>query len=215
MGPLPGGQTYIARNVPVRFMMQVVYGLVNDQVSGGPAWINAEPYDIEAKAERPGSFKELQEMFQNLLAERFHLEFHRETRQRPVYALTIDKNGPKLKANDRAGEFSGRIGPNIGSLPGMIAEGVGMRELCLNLAQVLGRPVLDKTGLNGYYDFRVQWAPFVPLPPAPDGSEGPPPAIDGSTIFNALREQLGLKLEGQKGPVDIFVIDRVERPSTN
>jgi len=96
LGPMPGGQGYEARNIAVRFMIERVYNLVDNQISGGPGWMNTERYDIEAKAERPSSIEELHKMFQNLLADRFKLQFHRETRELPLFDLVVDKNGPKL-----------------------------------------------------------------------------------------------------------------------
>jgi len=222
MGPLPGGQSYEAKNAPVRLMIERVYHIIDNQISGGPGWMNTELYDIEAKAERPSSLDQLHEMFQDLLAERFKLQFHRETRQLPVYALTVDKNGPKprLKVNDSADEFSGRIGPNIvgplSRLPGMTCVGIPMSALSWTLAMTVGRPVLDETGLKGYYDFKLEWtsASEQASVVVKDGDVAPP-SVEGPTIFRALPEQLGLKLDARKGPVEVFVIDHVERPTAN
>lgn len=215
VGPLRGGQTYIARNASVRLILEVVYGLIDDQISRGPEWIDTEHYDIEARAEKPSGLPQLDLMFQNLLLTRFDLKFHRETKQGSVYVLSVDKSGPKLRINDHADVLNAHVGPNVGSLPGMIAEGIDMPALCRNLAIVLRRPVRDETGLTGYYDFRLQWAPILPFAPPADGNDGPPASLDGPSIFSALREQLGLELQAKKGPVDVFVIDHIEKPSPN
>src|SRR5207248_5001548 len=104
--PAPGGERYQATNIPLRLMIMVAYRIKADQVAGGPGWIDTDLYDMNAKAERPSSVEELHVMLQNLLAERFKLQFHRETKELPVYALSVDKNGPKLTPHEaqNAGE---------------------------------------------------------------------------------------------------------------
>lgn len=209
----PGGQSYLVRNTSVRFMMLRVYHLIEDQLVGGPGWMNTSLFDVDAKAAHPGRLEQLNRMFQNLFAERFKLQFHRETRQLPVYALTVDKKGTKLQVNDMADEFSGRIGPNIGRLPGMTGVGVSIPELCWTLSLIIGRPVLDRTSLTGFYDFKLEWTSDPRLTFPVEGGDAPP-TLDGPTIFNAIRD-VGLKLESRKGPVEVMVIDSIEKPSVN
>jgi uncharacterized protein (TIGR03435 family) len=215
--PAEGGQRYVARGVPVRFMIKLIYHIIDDQIVGEPAWMNTERFDVEGRAGRPSSLRQLQEMFQTLLADRFKLQFHRETRQLPAYALTVDKMGSKLTVNDSTDEVGDvSVGPSTGKLPGMYVRKVSMSYLCWHLAQFpeVGRPVLDRTGLKGYYDFKLEFAPQTGGMMADGGGEAPH-TFDGPSIFTALREQLGLKLGPEKGPVEVFVIDHIERPSSN
>jgi uncharacterized protein (TIGR03435 family) len=215
--PTEGGQRYVARGVPVRFMIKLMYHIVDDQIVGGPAWMNTERFDVEGRAGRPSSLRQLQEMFQTLVADRFRLQFHRETKQLPAFALTVDKTGPKLTANDNPDEVGDvSVGPSTGKLPGMYVRKASMSYLCWHLAQFpdVGRPVLDRTDLKGYYDFKLEFAPQTGGMMADGGGEAPH-TFFGPSIFTALREQLGLKLVPEKGPVEIFVIDRIERPSSN
>lgn len=221
MSPLPGGEGYEARHVSVHRMMATVYRVAPGQIVGMPSWADSEPYDVEAKAEQRGSREQLEGMFRRLLADRFKLQFHSETRQLPLYELTVDRGGSKLKINDTADEFSGRIGPNLmkpgnPGLPGMTGAGVKMLAFCWSLAQILQRPVVDKTGLKAYYDFKLEYASALPgsPTPAPDGIDRPP-QLEGPSIFSALREQLGLRLDARKGPVEIIVIDHIEKPASN
>lgn len=209
----PGGKTYLVRNTSVRFMILRVYHLIEDQLVGGPGWLSTSLFDVEVKAEYPGRLEQLNKMFQNLLAERFKLQFHRETRQLSAYVLTVDKKGTKLTVNETADEFSGRIGPNIGRLPGMTGVGVSIRELCWTLSLIIGRPVLDRTALPGFYDFKLEWTSDPRLSFPVEGGEAPP-ILEGPTIFKAIRD-VGLKLESQKGPVEVMVIDSIEKPLVN
>jgi uncharacterized protein (TIGR03435 family) len=126
--------------------------------------------------------------------------------------LTVDRSGAKLKLNESLEQFEIPVkGP-----PGkMIGERVSMSHLSWILAQLLNRPVVDKTGLDRYYDFTLEWSPELPPGLAAADSRETPPDRNGPTIFTALREQLGLKLASQQGPVAVFVIDHVERPTSN
>jgi uncharacterized protein (TIGR03435 family) len=171
-------------------------------------------YDVEAKAEKPSSIDQLHEMFQTLLTDRFQLKFHRETRTLAAYALTVDKAGSKMTLNPSSEPFDVPMKPVArGKIAGVH---VAMTYLSWFLSEQLNRPVLDKTGLGRFYDFTLEWAPepIGPMGPLPPGVEALPP-MDGPTIFTALKEQLGLRLEAQKGQVEVFVIDHVERPKAN
>jgi uncharacterized protein (TIGR03435 family) len=109
--PLPGGQSYIATGVPVKLIIKLMYRITDSQISGDPGWLENELYDIQAKAEKPSNIDQLHEMFQTLLADRFHLQFHREMRELSAYALTVDKSGPKLKLNESPQDFEIPIKP--------------------------------------------------------------------------------------------------------
>ena len=196
--------------VPLRLIISVAYR--TSQVRGGPGWLDDDRYDILAKTGNPNITRdEVRPMLQGLLADRFKLAFHRETRQLPVYTLEVGKNGPKLQAakdDERGGvnssEESGRLHLSFQKWP--------MASLATSLSGLLGNPVVDKTGLTGTYDIKLDFMRDSARPAA--GAE--PAAGDGGpSLFTALDEQLGLKLEERKGPVEVMVIDHVEHASEN
>jgi len=196
--PLPGGQTYVATSAPLRMMIKLMYGITDVQIVGGPDWINTDRFDVRAKAEKPSTIDQLHEMFQTLLGDRFQLKFHRETRTLPVYVLVVEKPG-KMKLDDSPNMFDIPIkGTGRGQVEG---ARVPMSYLAWFLSQQLNRPVLNKTESDKFYAFTLQWTPELPPGFVPRPGEEPPPVADGPTIFTALREQLGLKRESQKGPV--------------
>jgi uncharacterized protein (TIGR03435 family) len=206
----PNGR-FATENATLRMLVTFAYSVHDFQVSGGPRWIDSDAFDIVAKPENKSSRVQLLQMVQVLLTERFKLRIHRETKEQPVLALVIGKNGPKLKmANtDDGGPMRGLQGGR-GELTGL---GADMGSLARRLSGVIGRVVIDRTGLSGKYDFKLQWTPDTAQP-----MRGPDEPVDsslGSSILAAVQEQLGLKLEAQKGPVDMIVIDAVERPSAN
>jgi len=212
--PLPGGQTYIAQNAPVKLIMKLMFHLTDQQISGAPSWFDTEFYDVEAKAEHPSTLEQLHQMFQSLLIERFKIQFHRETRELPTYLLTVDKSGSKMKVNNSPNDFSD-FPLRAAGRGKMLGERESMSHFAWSLAQQLGRPVVDKTGLDGNYDFTFEFTPEpVGLKGAIEARDAPP-ASDSPSIFVALKEQLGLKLESHKGPVEILVIDHAEKPSEN
>jgi bla regulator protein BlaR1 len=225
----PNGFT--TTNAPLREVIRMAYQVPEFQMSGGPAWINSERYDIEAKvdssaAEKLGQLDQDQRraMLRPLLEDRFQLKVHQETRELPIYTLAIAKNGPKLHAAKPDDTYPDGIkDPDGVAHPGMMrmgpgritAQGLPMKDIVRLLTQQLGRTVLDKTGLTGNYDVELQWTPDN-IPASMIGPDGKPtPEISGPSVFTAIQEQLGLKLESQKGPVEVLVIDRVERPSAN
>ena len=183
----------------------------------GPGWIRSDRYDIVAKVDGEGrpTMDQVRQMLQKLLADRFQLKLHRETKELPVYALVIGKKGPTLMESAADAKSSMRFG--AGQFTG---SKVSMTQLALFLSNALARPVLDGTGLMGTYDFKLQWTPdagqlpglggFGPGPDAP-----PPSDPNGPSIFTAVQEQLGLKLESQKGPIEILVLDHAAKPSEN
>jgi bla regulator protein blaR1 len=242
MRRLPNGATLV--NVPLQMIIVQAYEIQPSQLEGGPSWIFSDRFDIQAKAERELKPPEFRELLRNLLADRFRLVTHTEQKTRPVYALVqaptqakTGKLGPKLRKSetDCAALAAGRGGapppPPAPSEPiqcgmrmspvQMTAGGTSMAALANALSRLLDRMVIDRTGLPGTYDFDLAFAPKQgPQGPPPLGA--PAPAADPSTIesgapdlFTAIREQLGLKLESQKAPVDVVVIDKVEPPTEN
>lgn len=210
--PLPGGQTYIATNVPVKLMIKLMFHLNDSQISGGPSWLNTDLYDVEAKADRPHSLDELHIMFQNLLKDRFKLQFHNETRTLRAFALVVEKSGPKLTLNQSPENFDIPVQPTgFGKLS---ATHCSMSYFSWILSQFLDQPVLDQTGLDKFYDFKLEWTPELPPNMAGRQDLNLPPT-SGPDIFTAVREQLGLRLESRKGPVQVMVIDHIEKPSEN
>jgi uncharacterized protein (TIGR03435 family) len=192
-----------------------MYKVPTQQITGGPGWLDTDGYDIEAKADHAYGPDDLRMMFQNLLADRFKLKFHKEIKEGPVYVLTVDKSGSKLKLNASPDDFA--LSP-LRSVKDdvFVWERASMTYLRLWLAHLLQkerRPVIDKTGLDKNYDFTLAF-----LPPALSDfpKEKLPPAIrDLPSIFDALQDQLGLTLQPRKGPIEYYVIDHVERPAEN
>ena len=206
--PLPGGIGYTSQNIPVRLIISLMYRVPMRQISGGPEWLGSEAYDIEARADRPHAAEELREMFRNLLADRFHLSFHKDVKEGNVYALSVDKAGLKMKRNDSPESFD--IPITFGAGGAAVGRRVPIPYLCWFLGGRLQRderPVIDATGLEPgtFYDFTLSFAPDLP----------PDVPRDGPTLFQALKEQLGLTLTAKRGPVEYYTIDHVERPSEN
>jgi uncharacterized protein (TIGR03435 family) len=224
-------------------LMVSAYRVNPQQISGAPDWVKSEKYDIEAKID-PATADELrklsedqriaatQHMLQMLLADRFKLRVRQETKELPIYALVVAKNGPKLQEAKPGDTYpNGMKGPDgksgagmmFGGREGFTAQAVSIADLVRHLSLQLGRTVIDKTGLAGKYDFTLKWAPDETQSSMFKGPESGPPGpasaafrdSSGPSLLTALEEQLGLKLESQKGPVGILVIDHVERPSEN
>ncbi len=228
----PGGRLTLS-NFTVKRLMQMAYNAKDFQISGGPGWIGSDIFDITAKAEGSGAnFDEIKLMLQSLLAERFQLVMWRDTKEMPVYALVVDKNGPKFKAASESDpniiDLSQRPDLKGGARPRftiirrgrLTAQGTNMAMVTSQLSDFLGRTVVDKTALTGTYDLKLEWVPdenqvaMFQTMSVPEGF-GAPRDWQGPSLFAALQEQLGLKLESQKGPVEIFTIERIERPSEN
>ncbi len=215
--PLPGGIGYTSQNIPIKLIISLMYRIPMRQISGGPDWLGSEPYDIEARADRPYAADDLREMFRNLLADRFNLKFHKDIKEGNVYALSVDRSGLKMRPNDSPEDFDIPItyAPDGTAL----GKRVPISYLCWFLGGKLQhdeRPVIDATGLNKpgrFYDFTLSFAPDLP----PDVSRDtlPPALRDAPSLFEALKQQLGLALTPQKGPVEYYVIDRGDRPSEN
>jgi uncharacterized protein (TIGR03435 family) len=191
-------------------LITAAYGLEDYQVAGATGWIGSDRYDIAARpaGETTPSRDQAHQMLQPLLAERFQLKFHRETKEMPVYALVKGKSGPKLKENTAANPPMLRMSSK-GRDTQMTFTGSPIEQLVRQLSHVPGvdRPVLDQTGLTGKYDFQLNLT-------AEQGGD-PATGASGESIFTAIEEQLGLKLELRKAPIGMVVIDHVERPSEN
>jgi uncharacterized protein (TIGR03435 family) len=231
------GGRFVAGNAPVTFLIQRSYAVQDFQVVGGPAWISNDGYDIEAKPESNTDQKRMWLMVQALLADRFKLSMHRETKDLPVYDLQAVKSGPKLPA-PQGGDCAevmtafpspGQPRPAPPCGPGVVKSGTGltmegisvsMPAFAKILSQIVGREVIDKTGFTGRFSLHLEFAiddalAGLPDPVRPDASAPPADPTARPTLRIALQEQLGLKLEASKGPVDVFVIDHVERPTGN
>jgi uncharacterized protein (TIGR03435 family) len=180
------------------------YGLKGFELVGQPAWLSSERFDFEAKPATPVPRDECLLMVRQLLAERFKLAVHREVRQLPVYRLVVAKNGPKIRkvsSDAPLGIF------NFNPMDGQLStRGTSMAQLAVMLAGTVEveNQVIDATGLEGYYQFAIEWAPG---PAIPDANPRP-------SLFTALQEQLGLRLEAGKGDVDVLVIDSVQKVPT-
>jgi uncharacterized protein (TIGR03435 family) len=199
---VPGRLT--VRNASLASCLKWAYDIRDYQISG-PAWLQTEKYDIDAKAADATPLKQLRLMLQTLLAERLSLAVHRETRDLPEYALVAAKSGPKLHKADADGNTS--ININNGSF---VYHHISMPEFAANLSTLtqVDRPVLDRTGIAGVFDFSMQFGATA------EEMKRAFVAGDGPSIFTVIQEQLGLRLEAQKGPVEMLVIDRAEKTPT-
>ncbi len=234
-----------AMGATLQMLIQNAYGIQDFQIVGAPKWVSSDRYDIEAKMDGAQVEKfqtlgpdqrvlESKRMLQALLANRFKLAVHREMKDLPGYALVIAKNGPKLHDAKPGDTYPNGIkGPDgqpgqglmiMGGMGGpLTGQGINIENLVRVLSQQLGRTILDETGLTGKYDFTLQWTPDERTGPMSAATQGggsrsddaPPPDASGPSIFTAMQEQLGLKLESRKVPVEMLVIDHVEAPSEN
>jgi uncharacterized protein (TIGR03435 family) len=216
---LPGGR-FTATNLTLKELIGFAYDLrPGSPVLGGPGWAGSDRFSIEAKADNtipfplgPDGIARIRPMVQSLLEERFKLRVHMETKEEPVYELVVAKGGPKLKEAD-----SGSQGPRISTARGPLAATAATMAFFAkaisgeSLGIGVGRTVVDKTGLNGRYDFTLRFTREGDL----GGPLNSAPDPDAPSIFTALQEQLGLKLESAKGLVDILFIDHAERPEEN
>ncbi len=212
----PGESRFRTVNLALRDLIQFAYGVPDSQILGGSTWLDSIMFDIDAKC-GPAVDAELRElptaqahhqkqlMVQALLADRFQLRVHQETRQLPIYALVVAKDGPRFKPSKIDGTTidAGRTRLHVAGSDDTISI------LARELAQVLGRVVVNQTGLSGRYDLTLRWTPDDAAASASPSPDTPP------DIFTAIQEQLGLKLESTKGPVPVLVIDSVEKPSPN
>lgn len=216
------GQDVITINTTLSDLITMSYNLHPKQLTGGPAWMESDKFDVTGKPDTPGqpNTDQLKMMIQKLLANRFELAFHREKKELSVYAITAVKTGAKLKKSESdpsslPGLFFGRApnGMSFNVRNATLAEVASVLQ-----GNVLDKPVVNQTGLNEKYDFTLTFTPdagqmagFGPAPPAPATAD-----LDAAPdLFTAFQQQLGLKLESTKAPVDVLVIDKVEKPSAN
>jgi uncharacterized protein (TIGR03435 family) len=222
------------QNVTLKGLIMRAYGVKDYQIAG-PDWLNSAGYDVVATIPHDATEAQAPLMLQTLLAERFKLTLHHETKDLPVYALVVGKNGPKLKPAEQEEGFSMRMSPKGRHIDGKSR----LAGLCDFLSRTLDRPVVDMTDLKGVYDITLDWAPddseragmtktameaaFSPAAGGPPqavigkgaaigkGSENMPDNTDGASLFTALQERLGLKLEQRKTPADFLILDRAEK----
>jgi bla regulator protein BlaR1 len=223
--PLGGGVQVTGASL--KSLISFAYEVRPFQISGGSQWVDTERYDIDARtstsdantptdpARMSEARRKIFDGLKSLLADRFQLALHSEIKEQPVYILVVNKGAPKLHESKEPKSSIRKIGR--GMLKG---QAVRLEMLALNLSNELERPVIDKTELPGKYDFELKWAPSQSSAaqsgaPTQTTELASPADPDGPSIFTALQEQLGLRLESGKGPVAVLVIDRAERPSKN
>lgn len=187
------------QNVTLKRCIMRAYEAPDIQITGGPKWIDKSRFDIEARADHPAGYAELNQMLQTLLAERFHLALHHETRSLQGYAIAVAKNGLKMKPAQPGTRGHTNDGPGS-----VVSTATSISRLALKLSVLLGVPVVDETGVTGTFDFTLHWVPED----AADPTAGP-------SLFTAIQEQLGLRLEARKVQTDMLVVDRAEPPSAN
>jgi uncharacterized protein (TIGR03435 family) len=193
----PGG--YHGRNIRLFELIMGAWHLNRGRIAGGPAWLETAGWDIDARLPAGTSAGLIPQMMQAMLENRFHLASHFETRTLPVYTLTVAKGGPKLKPAEQQSMSAGMRFIRYGS--------ASMADLASQLSSYLGREVTDQTGLTGFYNIDLSFAPVDPGTATADDS--------APSIFQALQDQAGLKLDSGKGPVQVLVIDRAEKPTPN
>jgi uncharacterized protein (TIGR03435 family) len=248
MQPEPG--RFVAINTPARMLLRVAFGgnspngLIPDfEIVGGPNWLGSDRFDIRAQGDVALSPERMDTAVLAMLEDRFRLQTHREVRELPVYALVIAKSGSKLKSMEApslasqeastpspppppgpGGLMPASFKPSPGHLfagPGaIIASAVPMKQLIDRLTSQLERPVIDKTGLTGFFDIRLEFSPEGSaqsgINPAPTPAPSPPFGDSAvPSIFTAVQEQLGLRLDSTRAPVEVVVVDSIRRPTEN
>jgi uncharacterized protein (TIGR03435 family) len=191
-------------NVSLKRCIRYAYKIPEDQILGGPKWIGEVGYDVVAKADHPASEPELLTMLQPMLADRFRLQVHHETRTVPGYKLTVAKGGIKATPSDPSRHSGGNGGRGF-----IDSTGSQLQALTIRLSTLLGRPVVDMTGDNRKFDIHLRWTPND----TQTGTESAAP--DRPSLFTALQEQLGLKLESGKVLAGVLVVDHAELPTDN
>jgi uncharacterized protein (TIGR03435 family) len=225
----PGDRVTI-NNVSLRILVQVAYRLSAEQITSGPSWMDEDRFDIIAKAEAPSTVDQLRLMLQSLLRERFKLAVHMQQKSTETYALVMARGDGKLGSNLRpalrdcaalrASATTGDIDP-CGSRTlanALITGRIGVRGVDLNsltgiLSRDAGRPIVNNTGLTGAFDVELAWTPQQFLRGPFNRERFPNVDPNGPSIFTAVQEQLGLKLESQRGAVEVLVIDAVDHPT--
>ena len=230
------GGRFGVSNFPLKTVIEMAFNVKDFQIAGGPAWIDSDGYDFNAKAATNATFEEMKPMIESLLSDRFKLVVHRETKELPIYDLVVAKGGVKLAAPKEGNcvthepntpyppptggsrpLFCGNVRSGRGSFDG---AKISISMLVGNLSDILGRPINDKTGLSGTFDIHLEFATDDAIANTivagrTEGEKPPQADSPARSILTALQEQLGLRLESSKGPVGVLVIDHVERPSGN
>lgn len=212
------GDRFKGINLTLGDLIGFAYDVQAKQVTGGPDWMDTVKFDVDAQPDTPGSpsRQQLKTMVQKLLADRFQLKFHRDKKELSAYVLTVAKSGSKMKKSE--GDPNGLPGLFFRELGVLTVRNATMADFShLMQTAVLDRPVVDQTGLDGKWDFLLKWTPDesqfsgmgVKVPPPSNAADAPPP------LFTAIQEQIGLKLEAAKAPVEVLVLDHVEKPSAN
>src|SRR6516162_3760598 len=216
--PPPKGGRYTATNVSLRSLILYAYHLQDEQLIGTNGWMLSVPYDVEAKAEGSPAEPRVRLMLQVLLEDRFKLKMHPEQRQLSIYTLRVAKKGLQMQ---RSNVDCATVAPTVpcGGFQlfqrrQLTGRNVPMDELVDVLSMLSGRMVADKTGLSGNYDIKLEWNPEQNLAFSAEAGVAAPDAPQGS-LFTALEEQLGLRLQSEKGSVPVFVIDTAEKPAQN
>ena len=236
----PGGR-FVATNIPLKGLIGYAYRVRPDQISGGPSWINSDRWNVEAKAPEgsvptPTGPVDMNApdvyafMLQSLLEDRFQLKIHRETKDFPAYNLVVASGGAKLILSEDQTPLS-YLGAKLppppkpgdpmprgfmtGGPSGISATAVPISNFITFLSQTLQRTVIDKTELNGLYDIHLEWTPEMGQGGPSGPGTPPPPDPSGPSLFTAIQEQLGLKLEATKAPTQIIIIDSAQKPSEN
>jgi uncharacterized protein (TIGR03435 family) len=219
LNPLPGGR-FSAQNLPVRQVVLFAYGLRDFQLINDPAWLQSLRFDIDARANADVPLVSMRDLVKSLLADRFGFAAHSETRQLPIYALVLlrtDRSpGPALKLRDcqTPQEAVRTVGTGCGSVindTGRISgSGASIAMLANSLSGILNSVVTNKTGLSGDFDFELRWSDAGVA--APNQTTG---LNDAPALTTAVQEQLGLRLQPDRGPVEVLVVDRVSEPTEN
>ena len=212
------GRQFSTINTSLADLITFAYGIHAKQITGAPAWVESEKFDLAAQPNGEGqpNDKQWKSMIQKLLADRFKLAFHRDKKELAVYAITVGKNGPKLTKSESTSNLPGLFFRGLGNLPAInatMADFAGVMQ-----GAVLDRPVVDQTGLAGRWDFTLLWTPDEFQFGGAAAKMPPPPATNGAAppdLFTAMQEQLGLKLESTKAQAEVFVIDKVAKPTEN
>ena len=202
------GHQVDATGQTLKSLMMFAYGVHGQQIVDEPSWASSDKYDIAGLADVPGepSLEQMQEMYQKLFTDRFGLQLHREQREMAYYALKVARGGPKIvKAKDGDDASPDQSGEGHGYMEMRFTANL-MSDFALGMNYFTDRPVVNETALPGRYDFTLKWMPNMTAEP----ENGQVPGL-----FTAMQEQLGLKFEGKKGPVDVLAVQKAERPSGN
>lgn len=210
--------TVAATGITLRRLMMTAYNVQGFRIVGGPGWVASRRWDLQAKHDGVTSPDQIRQMLRTLLEERFQLRSHSESRKLPLYELIVDRKGAKLRAAGNS-----QTEPTIQVAAGSIRlTNATPATFASQLSYALGQPVINKTNLSGRYDFNLEWTPepgedggptTAGLPPGT--REDPASTPDGPSIFTAIREQLGLRLQSGRGPVEVVAIDGVQMPTAN